>query len=90
MVEAAAVAQVTPVPVSDRRRRRRRRDEQGTRRRDETGRRRDRRVASLLSGESQLDHFLAAAASVGLAVDRVHEDATNPLAPVSILSVAVD
>ena len=42
VVEAAAVAQVTPVPVSDRRRRRRRRDEQGTRRRDETGRRRDR------------------------------------------------
>ena len=49
-----------------------------------------RRVASFLSGESQLDHFLAAAASVGLAVDRLHEDATNPLAPVSILSVAVD
>ena len=47
-----------------------------------------RRVASFLSGESQLDHFLAAAASVGLAVDRLHEDATNPLAPVSILSVA--
>ena len=47
-----------------------------------------RRVASLLSGESQLDHFLAAAASVGLAVDRLHEDATNPLAPVSILRVA--
>ena len=47
-----------------------------------------RRVASLLSGESQLDHFLAAAASVGLAVDRLHEDATNPLAPVSILGVA--
>ena len=42
VVEAAAVAQATPVPVSDRRRRRRRRDEQGTRRRDETGRRRDR------------------------------------------------
>ena len=41
-VEAAAVAQATPVPISDRRRRRRRRDEQGTRRRDETGRRRDR------------------------------------------------
>ena len=47
-----------------------------------------RRVASFLSGESQLDHFLAAAASAGLAVDRLHEDATNPLAPVSILSVA--
>ena len=40
-----------------------------------------RRVASLLSGESQLDHFLAAAASVGLAVDRLHEDATNPSRP---------
>ena len=47
-----------------------------------------RRVASFLSGESQLDHFLAAAASVGLAVDRLHEDATNALAPVSILGVA--
>ena len=47
-----------------------------------------RRVASLLSGESQLDHFLQSAASVGLAVDRLHEDATNPLAPVSILGVA--
>ena len=41
-VEAAALAQATPAPISDRRRRRRRRDEQGTRRRDETGRRRDR------------------------------------------------
>jgi len=47
-----------------------------------------RRVASFLSGESQLDHFLTTAQSVGLAVDRLHEDATNPLAPVSILSVA--
>ena len=46
-----------------------------------------RRVASFLSGESQLDHFLETAASVGLAVDRLHEDATNPLAPVSILRV---
>ena len=42
VAEPAAVAQATPVPISDRRRRRRRRDEQGTRRRDETGRRRDR------------------------------------------------
>ena len=41
-VEAAAVAQATPAPISDRRRRRRRRDETG-RRRDEQGtRRRDR------------------------------------------------
>ena len=47
-----------------------------------------RRVASFLSGESQLDHFIETAASVGLAVDRIHEDATNPLAPVSILRVA--
>ena len=46
-----------------------------------------RRVASFLSGESQLDHFLETAASVGLAVDRLHEDDTNALAPVSILSV---
>ena len=45
VVEAAAVAQATPAPVSDRRRRRRRRDgDSGTRRRDEQGtRRRDRR-----------------------------------------------
>ena len=47
-----------------------------------------RRVASFLSGESQLDHFLETADQMGLAVDRLHEDATNPLAPVSILGVA--
>ena len=47
-----------------------------------------RRVASFLSGESQLDHFLETADQMGLAVDRVHEDATNALAPVSILGVA--
>ena len=47
-----------------------------------------RRVASFLSGESQLDHFLATADHMGLAVDRLHEDATNALAPVSILGVA--
>ena len=46
-----------------------------------------RRVASFLSGESQLDHFLETAVQMGLAVDRLHEDATNALAPVSILSV---
>ena len=46
-----------------------------------------RRVASFLSGESQLDHFLETADQMGLAVERLHEDATNPLAPVSILSV---
>ena len=47
-----------------------------------------RRVASFLSGESQLDHFLETALVKGLAVDRLHEDATNALAPVSILGVA--
>ena len=46
-----------------------------------------RRVASFLSGESQLDHFLETADQTGLAVDRLHEDDTNALAPVSILSV---
>ena len=47
-----------------------------------------RRVASFLSGESQLDHFLETADHMGLAVDRLHEDAANALAPVSILGVA--
>ena len=47
-----------------------------------------RRVASFLSGESQLGHFLETADHMGLAVDRLHEDATNALAPVSILGVA--
>ncbi len=46
-----------------------------------------RRVASFLSGESQLDHFLATADQMVLAVERLHEDATNALAPVSILRV---
>ena len=46
-----------------------------------------RRVASFLSGESQLASFLDASAAAGLAVETVHVDAANPLAPVEILRV---
>jgi predicted nicotinamide N-methyase len=46
-----------------------------------------RRVASFLSGESQLGHFLEAAERAGLDVDTVHADRANELAPVSILRV---
>ena len=48
-----------------------------------------RRFASVLSGGSQLDHFLDAARDAGLDVDEAHVDASaNALAPVTILRVA--
>ena len=48
-----------------------------------------RRFASVLSGGSQLDHFLDAARDAGLVVDEAHVDASaNALAPVTILRVA--
>ena len=46
-----------------------------------------RRLASFVSGSSQLDHFLGAADAAGLAVDSVDVGGENALAPVEILRI---